>query len=396
MKNLALTTIALCTFAALLALPTRTFAQGTTTSSLGGKVTDASGNPVVGAQITIVDTSSGTRYDTVSRAGGRWDVSNILAGGPYRVTATANGQTRSKSGIFTQLSQTTDVNLQLGAGAGPQAPAPTVSEEGAVTTERITVQGTGIDDLYASDRTGTSTYVDKKEINNLPTITRSLNDYIRLTPQISTLGRQGASAAGQNNRSNNIQIDGATISDAFGLATAGGGTGAPTESAEPISLDNIAQFRVNIAPFDVRESNFSGASINGITRSGDNQFHGSFYGFWRDENLVGDGSAIRQPIAAFHENTYGAWVSGPIFKDVLFFVLSYEGKRATVPIQGDTSRFRLTGTGSVQEIIDITRSQYPTNAPGFDPGSIGPESTTINDDKYFLKLDWNVLPGHHA
>ena len=102
--------------------------------------------------------------------------------------------------------------------------------------------------------------------------------------QISTTARQGASAAGQNNRSNNIQVDGATISDAFGLATTGGGTGAPTESAEPISLDAIDQFRVNIAPFDVRESNFAGASINAITRSGDNTFHGSVYGVGRNED----------------------------------------------------------------------------------------------------------------
>ncbi len=397
MKTLSLTLTAalLLILVAIFALPTRLAAQGVTSSSLGGTVTDASGNPVVGAEVTAVDTSSGTRYTTVTRAGGRWDISNVLAGGPYRITASANGQTRSKSGIRTQLSQTTDVNLQL-SGAGPEAPATTTTTtttEGA-TTERVVVQGQGVEDLYSSDRNGTSTYVDRKEITNLPTITRSLNDYIRLTPQISTLGRQGASAAGQNNRSNNIQIDGATISDAFGLATAGGGTGAPTESAEPISLDVIDQFRVNIAPFDVRESNFSGASINGITRSGENNFHGSFYGFWRDENLVGDGSAARQPVAAFHENTYGAWLSGPIFKDVLFFVLSYEGKRATVPIQGDISRFAPFFNGpanSIQNIIDITQNQY-----GFDPGQIGSESTTINDDKYFLKLDWNILPGHHA
>ncbi|HZE13873.1 MAG TPA: TonB-dependent receptor, partial [Chthoniobacterales bacterium] len=391
MKNLTLTSLRLLILAAVFVLPARMNGQGITSSSLGGIVTDASGSPVVGASITAVDTSSNTRYESVTRTGGRWDISNVRTGGPYRVTATANGTSKSKSGIYTTLQQTTDINLQLGGGPGPQGPTATVSEAGAVTTERVTVQGTSVDDLYASDRTGTSTYVDRKEIQNLPTITRSLNDYIRLTPQISTLGRQGASAAGQNNRSNNIQIDGATISDAFGLATAGGGTGAPTESAEPISLDLIAQFRVNIAPYDVRESNFSGASINGITRSGDNEFHGSFYGFWRDENLVGDGPPARQPIAPFHENTYGAWVSGPIFKDVLFFVLSYEGKRANVPIQGDTSRFRFNGPGGVQDIINITQNQY-----GFDPGQIGPESTTINDDKYFLKLDWNVLPGHHA
>jgi hypothetical protein len=399
MKKLTLTSLLLLIFAGLLALPARVHAQGTTTSSLGGVVTDSSGSPVVGAEINAVDTSSGTKYSTVSRAGGRWDISNVRTGGPFRITASANGQTKTRSGIYTTLQQITDVNLQLGGGPGPSAPTTTTTTttEGA-TTERVVIEATAVQDLYSSDRTGTSTYVERKEINNLPTITRSLNDYIRLTPQISTLGRQGASAAGQNNRSNNIQIDGATISDAFGLATTGGGTGAPTESAEPISLDMIDQFRVNIAPFDVRESNFSGASINGITRSGGNQFHGAAYGFWRDENFTGDGPPARQPIAAFHENTYGAWLSGPIFKDVLFFVLSYEGKRATVPILGDVSKFIPHFTGdnsiadtSIQHIINITQSQY-----GFDPGQIGSESTTINDDKYFLKLDWNILPGHHA
>ena len=389
MKNSVLTYLIVFLLAGLLALPAQLGAQGVTSSSLGGLVTDASGNPVVGAEITAVDTSSNTRYTSVTRAGGRWDIPNVRTGGPFRITASANGATRTKSGIFTTLSQTAEVNLQLSA-AGPRetAPAPTTTEAGSTTTERVVVSSTAVEDLYSSDRNGTSTYVDRKEINNLPTITRSLNDYIRLTPQISTLGRQGASAAGQNNRSNNIQIDGATISDAFGLATAGGGTGAPTESAEPISLDAIDQFRVNIAPYDVRESNFAGASINGITRSGDNTFHGSIYGVGRNESLVGEGSPIRMPVAAFHDYTYGIRLAGPVFKDVLFFFVSYEEKRALIPITGDTSRFPLT---LVQNIIDITHNQY-----GFDPGGTGQESTIIQDNKFLLKLDWNVLPGHHA
>src|SRR3981081_2813237 len=271
MRKSALTLFVLLLLAGLFAHPTRLCAQGVTSSALGGVVTDASGNPVVGAEITAVDTSSGTRYTGVSRAGGRWDIPNVRTGGPFRITASANGQTATRSGIFTTLMQTAEVNLRLSAGAVPTGPTVPTTTEGA-TTERVVVSGTAVEDLYSSDRTGASTYVDRKEINNLPTITRSLNDYIRLTPQISTLGRQGASAAGQNNRSNNIQVDGATISDAFGLATSGGGTGAPTESAEPISLDAIDQFRVNIAPYDVRESNFAGASINHIPRRRANTF----------------------------------------------------------------------------------------------------------------------------
>ena len=388
MKNLTLTSLLLLILVALLALPAQVNAQGTTSSALGGVVTDASGSPVVGAEISAVDTSSGTKYSTVSRAGGRWDIANVRTGGPFRITASANGQIKTRSGIFTTLMETAEVNLQLGGGPAPKAPTTTTTTTEGTETERVVVEATAVQDLYSSDRTGASTYVDRKEINNLPTITRSLNDYIRLTPQISTLGRQGASAAGQNNRSNNIQIDGATISDAFGLATAGGGTGAPTESAEPISLDAIDQFRVNIAPFDVRESNFAGASINGITRSGDNTFHGSLYGVGRNEDFVGEGSRIRMPVAAFHDYTYGGRLAGPIFKDVLFFFVSYEEKRALIPIIGDTSRFPLA---SVQNIIDITKNQY-----GFDPGGTGQESTIIEDNKFLLKLDWNVLPGHRA
>jgi hypothetical protein len=391
MKKIALTSFILVVLAGIFALPTRLPAQGVTSSALGGTVTDASGNPVVGAEITAVDTSSGTRYAGVTRTGGRWDIPNVRTGGPFRITASANGVTRTKSGIFTTLMQTAEVNLQLSAAAGPTEHAPEVTTTADGTaTERVVVSGTAVEDLYSSDRTGASTYVDRKEINNLPTITRSLNDYIRLTPQISTLGRQGASAAGQNNRSNNIQVDGATISDAFGLATSGGGTGAPTESAEPISLDAIDQFRVNIAPYDVRESNFAGASINAITRSGGNTLRGSIYGVGRNESLVGEGPPIRQPVAAFHDYTYGIRLDGPIFKDVLFFFISYEEKRAEIPIIGDTSKFRLAGPGAVQDIINITQGY------GFDPGGTGQETTIIEDNKFLLKLDWNVLPGHHA
>src|SRR3954462_7837412 len=134
MKKLTLTSFLFLIFISLLALPARLGAQGVTSSSLGGTVTDASGNPVVGAAITAVDTSSNTRYTSASRTGGRWDISSVRTGGPYRVTATANGASKSVSGIFTTLEQTTDVNLQLG-GAGPQerAPAAVTNTEGTET-----------------------------------------------------------------------------------------------------------------------------------------------------------------------------------------------------------------------------------------------------------------------
>src|SRR6266849_10499645 len=119
MKKSALTLSIVLLLVGLLALPARLGAQGVTSSSLGGNVTDASGNPVVGAEITAVDTSSGTRYTSVTREGGRWDIPNVRTGGPFRITASANGQTKTRSGVYTTLMQTAEVNLQLSAAAAP-------------------------------------------------------------------------------------------------------------------------------------------------------------------------------------------------------------------------------------------------------------------------------------
>ncbi|CAN5689283.1 TonB-dependent receptor [soil metagenome] len=379
MKNTAVRTLSLFLVVCALVFPSHLRSQGVTSSAITGLVTDEAGNPVAGARITAVDESSGTAYNSITRETGRYDLANVRTGGPYRITATADGRSRSRGNVFTTLSQTAEANLTLPATAAPEAaPAPVIAAEDAAQTERVVVQGTAVDDLYSPGRTGASTYVTRQEIDALPSIARSIQDYVRLTPQISTTGRLGPSAAGQNNRFNNLQIDGATTSDAFGLA----GSGLPTEGAEPISLDTIDQFRVNIAPYDVRESNFTGASINAITRSGTNNWDGSIYGFGRDQRLVGD-SSRNQPVAAFHEYQLGGRLSGPIVKDKLFFFVNYEIKRAVFPILGDTSRFNLAG---VQQIIDITTNQY-----GFDPGSIGDETQTVWDDKFFAKLDWNIF-----
>src|SRR5205823_9931429 len=153
MKKSALTLFLLFLLVGLLAVPARLSAQGVTSSALGGRVTDASGKGVVGAEITAVDTASGTRYSSVSREGGRWDIPNVKTGGPFRVTATANGQSKTKSGVFTTIMETAEVNPQLGAGpAEAAAPTTTTTNEGA-TTERVVVQGTTVEDLYSSDRT---------------------------------------------------------------------------------------------------------------------------------------------------------------------------------------------------------------------------------------------------
>ena len=118
----------------------------------------------------------------------------------------------------------------------------------------------------------------REEIATLPTVSGRINDITRLTPQAS-----GMSFAGQDNRLNNITVDGSYFNNSFGLA------GAPGErtGVAPISLEAIEQVQVNVAPFDVRQGNFVGAGVNTVTRSGTNRFTGSVYHRFRNEDFVG-------------------------------------------------------------------------------------------------------------
>ena len=108
---------------------------------------------------------------------------------------------------------------------------------------------------------------------NLPTISRSASDFTRLEPSSSN-----GSFGGRNDQFNNYSLDGAIFNNPFGLdaATPGGQT-----DAQPVSLDALEQIQVSTAPYDVRQSGFTGALINAVTKSGTNNFHGTVYGFYR-------------------------------------------------------------------------------------------------------------------
>jgi len=148
-------------------------------------------------------------------------------------------------------------------------------------------------------------------------------------------------------------VDGAPLATAFGLATSGGGTGRRRKrGADQPGRDR--SISVNIAPFDVRESNFAGASINAITRSGDNSFHGSIYGVGRNEDLVGEGSRIGCPWRpSTITPTARAWPDQ--FSKTFSSSCQLRAETRSHPVIGDTTKFNLA---SVQNIINITQNQY--------------------------------------
>ncbi|WP_238325486.1 TonB-dependent receptor [Lunatimonas lonarensis] len=240
-------------------------AQGVTTASMTGTVLDSEELPLPGATIQAVHIPSGTTYTNVTRDNGRFNIQGMRTGGPYKVTISFIGfDTQVYENIRLRLGQSYTLNTAL-------------SDEG-IELEVVQVSESK-DALLNDEKTGASTTISTEAITSMPTLSRSVQDFTRLTPQSS-----GESFAGQDPKAINFSLDGSIFNNSFGLT--GSIPGAPTNST-PISLDAIEEIQVNIAPYDVTQGGFTGAGINAITRSGDNEFRGSAFFNTRNQSLVG-------------------------------------------------------------------------------------------------------------
>ncbi|MDQ4139817.1 MAG: carboxypeptidase-like regulatory domain-containing protein, partial [Bacteroidota bacterium] len=256
MKKYLLTTLFLLLCAASL------YAQ-VTTSSITGSVRDANGEALIGATVKATHQPSGTVYGTVTNVDGRFNIQNMRVGGPYSVEVSYIGyQTQTYNNISLALGVPYSLDARIGQ-------ASTALQEVEITADRT--------DVFNANKTGAATNIGTQQIATLPTVTRSLEDFTRLTPQANGVG-----FAGRDNRYNNLQIDGANFNNAFGTSS---GDLLPGGTTRPISIDAIEEIQVNIAPYDVRQSGFTGAGINAITRSGTNTFTVSAYTFYRNQNL---------------------------------------------------------------------------------------------------------------
>ncbi len=357
-----------------------TFAQSTA-SGIEGKVTDGSGKPVAGATIEVVHTPTGTKSTVVSDADGKYSLRGLRVGGPYSVHVVAKGQKdTTKNDVYTSLDSMADVNVALGSEA--------------TTLETVKVVGNAAEALvFASDNKGSGTLVSNAEIKSFPSIKRSIDDYVRFDPRIVQIDKErgGLAAGGQNNRYNNVKIDGVPTNDQFGLND----SGLPALN-QPISIDWIQEFNVGISAYDVTQSDFVGANINAVTKSGGNDFHGAVYGVYRNHNMVSDEPS---EFSGFDDEwTYGGYVSGPIIKDRLFFFAGYEKFKRSSPapdvgLAGSGASTVVTGItqADVNQIRSIAATQY-----NFDIGSDSLPGIDNTDKKYFLKLDWNLSDSQRA
>ncbi|MCJ8165792.1 carboxypeptidase regulatory-like domain-containing protein [Pontibacter sp. E15-1] len=346
------------------------WAQGATTASLIGTVKDQSGATLPGATVIAVHTPTNTQYVAGTDAEGRYTIQNMRVGGPYTVRSSYVGyQEQATSGVMLSLGQTARIDLVLAEGSRQLSEVQVIGEK---------------HEVFNQERTGAATNVSREQLENLPTLSRSLQDFTRLTPQAS-----GNSIAGSNNRYNNITIDGAVNNDVFGLA--GSGTPGGQAGTQPISLDAIEQIQVVVAPYDVKLGNFTGGGINAVTRSGSNSFTGSAYVFGRNEKTIGkavEGPRLRAD--EFNNYQYGVRVGGPVLRDKVFFFFNYDATRITEPVRfAPGSAESQIPLGAAQQLASFVQQTY-----GYDVGSLGTFDRETNSDKFFGRLDVNISDNH--
>jgi hypothetical protein len=352
-----------------------------TSGGLHGIVKDASGQPIPGAIVMAVHTASGTKYGTAAGNDGRYNLPGLRVGGPYNIEVKFMGmQTETRTVPQITLGETATLNFVL--------------SDNTKALSEVVIKG----QKKTANPYGTGQNISRDQISKMPTATRSITDITRLVPQAS----KDNSFGGTNFRYNNVTIDGAINNDAIGFSPSTGGqtgtSGMPGSSTRtnPVSLDAIEDIQVYIAPYDVKIGNFTGGSINAVTRSGTNEIHGSLYAYGRNASLVGPDhtgteSSSKLP-SAFHDYQTGIRLGLPLIKNKLFFFTNEEITNRQEPVMQIAGSPATKSILSEKDAADIRN--YATNNLGFDPGTYGQYNSYSKSNKFFNRLDWNIGDKH--
>jgi len=352
-----------------------------TTSSISGRVSDGDG-AVAGAAVIATYVSSGTSYYSVTDKNGSYRINAITPGGPYSVKVEMLGYRPVEyNGLYAPLGEVLTLNVSLQVEA--------VGLEAAVFT------ADGLESGMNINRAGVGTSISEKTIESLPTTSRSMNDVMKLTPQASTT-TNGLAVGGGNYRSSYVTVDGAAFNNAFGI-----GANLPAGGA-PISLDALEQMSVNITPFDVRHSGFTGGAINAVTKSGSNQWHASVYNYYNSNHLKGAKVAGKDvSVSESLNNTTGFTVGGPIIKNKLFFFVNFEysadvAQGSSYKVRDNEEQEWGSGTEYVRPTVAFMEEvkTYLKDTYGYDPGRYQGYSLSTPDWKLMARVDWNINDSH--
>ncbi len=350
-----------------------------TTAAIGGRVVDGNGKAVAGASVSILHTESGATSNTTTDADGRYAARGLRVGGPYTITIRQGGQTETRSGVLLALAETLTLDATLG-------------------NATVVVTGQALSQTFSRSNMGAGSSISNAQLNALASIQRNLQDYARTDARVAQTDKERGriSAGGQNFRYNSVTIDGVTTNDTFGLED----NNLPTLK-QPISIDAIQSAQVNISNYDVSQKGYTGANINAVTKSGTNEFKGSVYYVYRNDDLAGrrknDTTGVFSAPAPFTEDTKGFTLGGPILKDKLFFFANYEELTSsrTAPSFGpigDSNTNVLINQAAIDAAAGIASTTYGRNIGSFDV----PAGVELVVKDALLKMDWNISDDHRA
>ncbi|WP_304256695.1 carboxypeptidase regulatory-like domain-containing protein [Phocaeicola plebeius] len=343
-----------------------------TTSAISGKVLDETKAPVIGATVVAIHEPSGTLYGAVTNVDGRYTIQGMRTGGPYKIEISYVGYNKTAfTGISLELGNTLSLNAEM-------KPSSELLDEVVVVAD-------------AKANAGAAHNFSTQKIENTPTVDRNVYDIVKNMPMAMTSKNGGITFAGSNNRYNSFQIDGTVSNDVFGLSASG--TNGGQTGANPISMDAIQEIQVVVAPFDVRQSGFTGGGINAITKQGTNTTHGSAYTYFNNQNMYGKYSAVRgyekSPLTQQYTRTYGGTLGGAIVKDKLFYFVSAEAKKESYPSSvypGYTDSYITNDVAKqiADQYAKLTGIQEGYGQPNIDNKSFG----------LLARIDWNINQNH--
>ncbi|MBS1607081.1 MAG: TonB-dependent receptor, partial [Bacteroidetes bacterium] len=360
-------------FIGMLICSAATFAQETTSQILGTVTDGVTG--LSGATIVALHTPTGTRYTTTTRKDGRFNLANVRVGGPYVLTVTYVGFKEQKQ-----------ENITLVVGQDFVADIKMTAETKELAA--VSVSASRQNKTFNNNRTGAQEIITRQQIERLPTITRSIQDFAKLEPSSN-----GLSFAGSNPGLNNITVDGADFNNSFGLSSTLGGQA----NAQPIALDAIEQIQVNVAPYDVRQGGFTGAGVNSVTRQGTNQWRGTVYDYIKGPGTIGyNVETNKVPRTDFSYNVLGGSIGGAIIRNKLFFFINAEQNKQSAPATGflasDATHPPQNGVYSQANADTLTKiANILKGAPyNYDPGTFAPATFQTNSYKVNARLDFNI------
>ncbi|MGY3053388.1 outer membrane receptor protein involved in Fe transport [Pedobacter sp. UYEF25] len=343
-----------------------------TTSSMTGTIKDAKGT-LPGATVKATHTPTGTVYTVSTNNDGRFTIGGMRVGGPYTIEINFIGyQPQKLTDVYLKLGEPYQVNVVLNDNSSTLAEVKVIGQSNSILN---------------SKKTGTSTVIGQAQIERLPTISRSVNDITRLTPQSN-----GTGIGGGNYRGNNFTVDGANFNNQFGI-----GQNIPANGS-PISLDALEQISINVTPYDVRQTGFTGGAVSAVTRSGGNKFFGGAFYTMRGDDQQGKriGDVRLTNVQPLDEKNYGFNLGGPIVKDKLFFFVDYEKKKTTAPGNNRIAATPANPYGNLSNVApasaDFLNSvkSYLLSKYNYDPGVYQGYSNISDNEKIFARLDWNI------